>query len=127
MARVKIIPRIKRILHVPKTCCINIIYDPFLRYEKHKHVIQPGHLYLKRGDKVVFMTRGTAAKIFIPRADILFGIPKNSIIDVSGSGHSVAFNVQRNAPTGWYPYSSYCKNGNDFAEGGTSPGMIVDP
>ncbi len=103
---------------------IRIIHDPELQYEKFRHVIQPGHQYLRVGDTVIFETRGTAARIYIPRVKALFGID-DEWITVGQKGHSDEFTVQE-CPHEKYPYVVYCKDGNDFAEGGTSPAMIIE-
>ena len=103
---------------------VRIIHDPELRYEKFKHVVQPGHQYLRVGDTVIFTTHRTAVRIHIPRVQALFGI-ENEWIIVGKNGRSDEFTVQE-CPRGKYPFVVYCADGNDFAEGGTSPAMIVE-
>ncbi len=45
-------------------------------------------------------------------------------------GHDQATPVEKSyepSVPGIYPYAVYCKTGNDFAEGNTSPIMIIEP
>jgi len=104
---------------------IRIIHDPDLQYEKHRHAVQPGHQYLKAGDKVIFKTMRTAARIFFPKAEELFVEQKGHWISVDENGQSDPLTIKE-CPHGKYAYVAYCSNGEDFAEGGTSPRIIVE-
>ena len=103
---------------------IQIIHDPKHVYERYTHVVQPGHQYLRVGDKVIFTTHRTAARIHIPNIEALFGIDDKWIM-VEKNGQSDEFTVQE-CPRGKYPFVVYCPDGNDFAEGCTSPRMIIE-
>lgn len=103
---------------------IKIIHDPNLDYEKHKHVVQPGHQYVSRGDEIRFRTKNTTATVFIPKAMELFNL-KTQWINVDQNGHTETLIVQ-NCNLGKYAYAAYCDIGEDFAEGGTSPAVIVE-
>ncbi len=46
----------------------------------------------------------------------------NAGIGQAGAGRLESFPIP-----GIYPYAVYCENGNDFAEGNTSPIMIIEP
>ncbi len=118
--------------YAPRRYYINIIHDPDLKYEKYKYTVQPGHQHLDEGDTVVFKNRGNIrARINIPDGNLLFG-PGFIGFDLDPFQESPEFTVQNTATEGRYFYSVYCENGQGqdykgFAEGGTSPGMIVDP
>lgn len=111
--------------HTNPTHRIRIIYDPDLEYESHKHVVRPGHQYVSAGDKVIFKTMRTAARIFFPKAAELFVELKDNWITVEENDQSDPLTI-KDGSSGKYAYVAYCNNGEDFAEGGSTPRIIVE-
>lgn len=97
-------------------------------FEKALHTAQPGHLYARPGDTIQFVPRNTGVTIYIPNANQLFaGLSQDDLIIRLDPGqpsqpYSISYTDNRR-----FPYAVYCHDGNDFAEGGTSPAVIIDP
>ena len=105
---------------------VKIVSDPDLKHEKSKNAVQPGHLYLRRGDRVRFTALHSDAVVFIPHSQVLFGRDDPIIrLDKKGVSNEELV-VQAKVDRGRYPYAVFCKTGNDFAAGGSSPAMIVE-
>ena len=105
---------------------IQIIYEGMLLFEKHHQRVRPGQLYVRDGDEVFFSTRKTDIEIFFPQqTKELLKAPSN-VIKMKSIDPPVAFTIHK-SEEGKFPYAVYCKEGNDFAEGGSAPAMIVEP
>ena len=120
-----------------------------------KNVVWPPYVVVKQGEEVVFIAVNTDATVFFPKSGMLeadgtAAPPSLGPGKAKGKGITLAvgkkrgrIKVKKMAPLirlskdartkkdyplpGIYPYSVYCRDGNDFAEGNTSPIMIIEP
>jgi hypothetical protein len=113
-----------------------------------KSVVWPPVLVVKPGEEIQFKAVGTSATVFLPKPDAFRDVdalgapaaPTRSVVAVGAQG--VKIKVKGQAATalgasaasaagspapGIYPYAVYCKASNDFAEGNSSPVMIIEP
>ena len=103
-------------------------------------IVRPARVYVAPGDDVIFATEGTAVTICIPKAE-LFEIPeagatlgKMLTFEIGRGAHGsikikngkVAAELKRETKRIKCPYAVYCRDGDDFAEGASSPVMIID-
>jgi len=107
---------------------VQIIFDSRSVRKPRFAFTNPGRLHVKAGDSVEFGAENTNTTIWIPNAEELFGIREKPLIfDIKSGGKSETFTVMQDLPEGKeYPYAVYCENSNDFAEGNTSPRMIIE-
>jgi len=105
---------------------VQIIFDS--RSVRKPRFANPGRLGVKIGEEVIFEAENTNTTIWIPNANELFGTKGEYLIfDIKSGGESETFTVMQGLPEGKeYPYAVYCENSNDFAEGNTSPRMIIE-
>ncbi len=116
------------------THTIKIIYEPKgnLLFEKHPHKVRPGHLYVSLDDKVTFSSKKTKITIFLPEPTRQLLGTLDNLITLEATQSSDTFIIQKigNKEEGSegrrFPYAVYCEAGNDFAEGGSAPQMIVE-
>lgn len=115
------------------THTIKIIHDGKLLFEKHPNQVRPGNAYVSPGDKVIFSTRNTNIEIFLPPQTQYLLNASNNVIPITAPGKSQTFIIQNigsdekiGSPKRRFPYAVYCEAGNDFAEGGSAPQMIVE-
>jgi hypothetical protein len=105
---------------------IRIIYDDQKRHEKYKAVVVPGHCYVEPGDEIIFSTKETNAEITFPEIDKIF-TGKNSPIEIEMNSESGVFLVSDAVKShDEYPFAVYCKDRKVFAEGCTTPRIIID-
>ena len=108
---------------------IQFIFDEDSKIEKHKHMAHPGHQYVDPGDTIQFAPRNTDVKIFIPNSTDLFEGKSEEylVLEISKKELSEPFIVKDigDEDVKIFPYAVYCKEGNNFAEGGTSPAIII--
>lgn len=100
--------------------------------EDNKAVADPGSLPVFTGDTISINVTGTNAFLFFPDKN-LFGIQTAYIYN----GRKILLTVQEvrqsfqesddenDDEINRYPYAAYCDRVNDFAEGASSPFMIV--
>lgn len=95
---------------------------------KPEFVASPGKQHVKKSDTVMFMAQGTNSVIFIPNANQLFDISSNSLtIELKSGNQTQSYTISENVTIGDdFPYAVYCDEDNDFAEGGSSPRIIID-
>ncbi len=76
----------------------------------------------------MFLAQGTNGVIFIPNANRLFDTSSGSLtIELKSGNQTESFTVSDNVASGDdFPYAVYCDGDNDFAEGGSSPRIIID-
>jgi hypothetical protein len=120
-----------------------------------KNVVWPPYVFVQPGEVVIFKPVNTEGTVYLPRPEI-FDVASAAVASTAGgiklrvggsSGvASIRIKSQGSAAVGSavstavgiaplvaspapgvYPYSVYCKNANDFAEGNSSPVMIVEP
>jgi len=91
----------------------------------HKHFADPGVCYIEAGDKVVFCGVNTAVTVFIPKSPFVEGGRRNLVFSLKRREERVFVVGEKVREGDEYPYAVYCSNGNDFAEGGSPPRMIV--
>ena len=105
---------------------VQIIFDS--RSVRKPRFARPGRLGVKSGEEVIFEAKHTNTTIWIPNAKELFGDKREHLVfDIKSGGKSETFTVKQGLPKGKeYPYAVYCENSNDFAEGNTSPRMIIE-
>lgn len=118
---------------------------------RDRNVVWPPCVVLKPGEEVVFKSVNTAATVFLPRPELfavasgatataaaasaapgitlsLSGNAGGARIKIKGQPYAVGGgSAPGNPAPGVYPYAVYCKNANDFAEGNSSPVMIIEP
>jgi hypothetical protein len=97
---------------------------------QNKCTVHPANLQIERNEKVNFRVFGTEATIFVPN-NLLFDPKGNAVQVLTLADGQKSDNFSVNADTssvkdGAYPYAIYCKGVNDFAEGNSSPTMIVE-
>lgn len=96
------------------------------KFEKSEVTTQPGHLYLKRGDRIRFEALHSKVVVFIPEIKHLFD-GQDPIIRLDERGVSAEeLVVREDARAGKYPYAVYCRSKREFAVGCSSPAMIVE-
>lgn len=107
---------------------IQFIFDEKIQYEKFPQVTQPGHQYVHGEDTIQFAPRNTDTIIFIPNAkDLFVDIDDDYIvIPLAVNDPPQTFTIKHAENKRIFPYAVYCKRGNGFAEGGTSPAIIVE-
>ncbi|MBL7136264.1 MAG: hypothetical protein ISS81_06695 [Candidatus Marinimicrobia bacterium] len=104
---------------------VQIIFDS--RSVRKPRFARPGRLGVKSGEEVIFEAENTNTTIWIPNAEELFGRGEHLVFDIESGGKSETFTVMPRLRIGKeYPYAVYCENSNDFAEGNTSPRMIIE-
>ena len=111
---------------------VQIVFAPENKSPLKRLAVLPPLLYLHQGDSVVFSTKRTKAVFYIPNGTILFKMEPDSeeiiddglIINVEAGQSSPSYIVKEKE--GEFPYAVYCSAGNDFAEGYSSPKMIVE-
>jgi hypothetical protein len=108
-----------------------------------KNIVWPPVVVLDGDDTVEFHAVNTEATVFLKGALSFQGMAKRAELLEVPQRHILALkvkpNVRRKNPPGGltpegtealagvYPYSVYCDEGNDFAEGNSSPIMIIEP
>jgi len=107
---------------------IQYIHDPQSHLEKFPHSAQPGHQYVRAGDTIQFAPRNTDVIIIVPNADQLFQGQKNNylVLPLAENQLSQPFTIKAAENQNVFPYAVYCRSGNGFAEGGSSPEIIVE-
>ena len=94
---------------------------------QNRCTIHPANLQIQKGDKVNFRVFGSDATVFVPN-DLLLDRTGNpvQVLPLSDGVKSEDYTVKQGVTDGPYPYAIYCKEVNDFAEGNSSPTMIVE-
>ena len=116
-----------------------------------KNVVWPPYLVVKEGETVVFRAVNTSATIHLPKPAVLVDDTGNidtqtteGIVFQVGAGTRKRFKARKRDTKfknwlkakkltkeypirGAYAYSVYCQEGGDFAEGNSSPVMILEP
>lgn len=112
----------------PRNYLVQFIFDEKIQYEKYIHVVQPGHQYVHAGETIQFAPRNTDVIIFIPNAkDLFVGIDNDYIvITLTVNDPPPTFTIKHVKNKRVFPYAVYCKSGNGFAEGGSSPEIIIE-
>ena len=112
----------------PRNYLVQFIFDEEKRDERYRQVVQPCHTYVHADDTIQFAPRNTDVIIFIPNAkDLFVGIDTDyHIIKLAMNDQLPAFTIKHVKNKRIFPYAVYCKRGNDFAEGGSSPEIIVE-
>jgi hypothetical protein len=90
------------------------------------NVVTPGLLFVKNGDQIIFKTVGTAAEVWFPKIELLIkNLGKN--FDVDRNDEIGPYTVQTSEPRGTiFTYSVMCTETMQFAEGCSSPKMIIE-
>ncbi|MBN2030842.1 hypothetical protein JW824_11445 [bacterium] len=98
----------------------------------------PGHLKAHEGDRIKFFApQNTEVRIYIPNGTKLFSnVPDNMktpdyvMLQIPSGGEIELIVDKQDWEEGKeekiYPYAVYCAKENHFAEGGTSPGIIIE-
>jgi hypothetical protein len=108
-----------------------------------KNLVWPPVVVLDGGDTVRFRAVNTDATIFIEDAlsfegmterSELFKVPKKHVLDVKVKPEVIATEPPdgmtaegTQALAGIYPYSVFCSEGREFAEGNSTPVMLIEP
>lgn len=114
-----------------------------------KTMVWPPCVVVRPGEEVVFKCLNTPAAVFLPKPEIFtVGAALASTSTAAGVTMSLSSNqavgklkvkgetisvggkttyAPGSAAPGVYPYSAYCKSPNDFAEGNSSPVIIIEP
>ena len=91
----------------------------------HRHFAEPGHVHIEAGDEVVFCGVNTTVTVFIPKNPFVEGGRRDLVFSLKRRERKVFIVGEKVREGEEYPYAAYCRNGNDFAEGGSPPRMIV--
>jgi len=130
-------PEAKKKEEESKTVTVNVLcYNG-------KNIVWPPVAVVDGGDTVRFHAVNTDATIFIQSAlsfegmesdKELFELPKRHTLDlkvkpnVKADKSSADLSTEgQDAVGGVYPYSVYCKDANDFAEGNSNPMILIEP
>jgi hypothetical protein len=113
-----------------------------------KNVVWPPYVFVQPGEVVVFKPVNTEGTVYLPRPEIFEVASAAQVASTAGgiklrlggssgvasiriksqvSAAAGAAPLAASPAPGVYPYSVYCKNANDFAEGNSSPVMIIEP
>lgn len=100
--------------------------------EENKAIVEPGSLTVFTGDTISINVTGTNAFLFFPDKN-LFGIQtayiyngRKILLTVREVRQSFQGSDMENGDEiNRYPFAAYCDGINDFAEGASSPFMIV--
>ena len=95
--------------------------------EKNELHANPGTLYVSRYDSVRFTSKVTEGVLFFPKPDFFepYQGATERLINFDMSGQ-VELKINEKVPEGdETPYAYYCAIGNDFAEGDSSPRIII--
>lgn len=111
-----------------KTHMIQIRKRDQIESGKPEFVASPGRMHVKKSEKIMFQAQGTNAVIFIPNANKLLETNESTlIIDARSGKQTHSFTLSGNLSSGSdFPYAIYCDEDNDFAEGGSTPRIIID-
>ena len=136
-AKIKARPVAKKTTKVKKTETVYIISY------SGKNIVWPPVIVLDGGDAVKFRAVNTDAAVFFKGALSFEGMQNDEEILKVPKKHVLAMKVKpkvlkekppgglkpegKEAVAGIYPYSVFCSEGNDFAEGNSSPVMILEP
>jgi hypothetical protein len=85
--------------------------------------VRPAQRIAKPGQDVTFKAIRSDVTLFFPNP-ALFGCP-SARLD-SSNGREATLTVQNKVPRDVYPFAAYCDDLNDFAQGSSSPEMIVE-
>ena len=92
--------------------------------EGGKLYADPPTLWVSRYDSVRFTSKVTEGTLFFPKLDFFQGTNER-LIDFSMNGQ-VELQINEKVPEKEEtPYACYCAIGNDFAEGSSSPRIII--
>ena len=108
---------------------INFYHDSSTPKPEKPNLALPGVLHVNNGDLVTFHATNSDVLIFIPNANKLIkNAGKNIQISIRAGGSSKGFRIDigSNKTPLTFPYAVFCERGNDFAEGNSSPKIIVD-
>ena len=111
----------------PHEILINV--DKERKFSSKKHLALPGVLFVKKDDTVQFYAKNSIIHIFFPKANELFGLNKEEYvkkIDRGGKTEILTVKIKPLNNVLVYPYAVYCEDGGDFAEGNSSPKIIVE-
>jgi len=114
-----------------------------------KNLVWPPCLLVKPGEKVTFKVANPGTRIYFPEREIfdetgsqsLSDTGRGTMLNLGSDGMTLTVRSQPDLQTlasqvsgsasaqlpRVYPYSVYCSCGNDFAEGHSSPVMIIEP
>jgi hypothetical protein len=136
-AKIKARPIAEKTSRVNKTEAVHIISYA------GKNIVWPPVIVLDGGDTIRFRAVNTDATVFFKGALSFEGMQNDEEILKVPKKHVLAMKVKpkvlkkgpagglkpegTEAVAGVYPYSVFCSEGNDFAEGNSSPVMILEP
>lgn len=118
-----------------------------------KSVVWPPYAIVAEGDTVIFRAVNTAAQVSLPKPALLEDVTESVISKIDTTlGEVASFRIKKKgkrrfkirgkgdlgsiiAPEivrgydlpGAYPYSVYCEERGEYAEGGSSPVMLIEP
>ena len=113
-----------------------------------KNIVWPPCILVKPGEKLTFKVAAPGSRIYFPEREIfnetgtraVTAVGRGVMVNLGPTGTSLTVRPQGslqkmaskteeqvvNIPR-VYPYSVYCSCGNDFAEGHSSPVLIIEP
>ncbi len=114
-------------MRTPAIFQVRIIVDPARSPEKKTHVVLPGDLYVMGEDSVIFSTKNTAAQIWFPQIGEFFEGNPSPQLRIEAGSQAGPFVVKKKLPVGQiFAYAVFCENQGKFAEGNSSPTMIIE-
>jgi hypothetical protein len=114
----------------PTTHYVQFSFNPDEKEEKMKRLCKPQILYAKENELIRFIGKNTDVRIYIPEAHLLFkDSPANLLFPVKqGDERNTYTVIKRDSKLSKqeYAYAVYMENGRDFAEGNSTPKIIVE-
>jgi hypothetical protein len=97
--------------------------------DKSKGNVVPSPIFLKQGESFQFLSVNSNVTLFFPNLsifdkghEVIRLVPRDSVTVKITSQIDPAI-LERSR---YFPYAVFCDNANDFAEGNSSPSMIIE-
>jgi hypothetical protein len=113
-----------------------------------RNMVWPPCVLVKPGDEVIFKVAAPGSRLYFPEREVfketctrgMTAVGRGVMVNLGADGTALTVRSQgalqkmsgkakkqeENLPR-VYPYSVYCACGNDFAEGNSSPVLIIEP
>jgi hypothetical protein len=103
------------------------IHDLKIESKNGISYIVPGKIEVKRGDSLRFSAVNTDITLFMPYKEILeLSDGQNVQLHSIPADHDSMLYIRKDCSPGTYTYGVFCFRNDDFAEGHSSPQMIVE-
>jgi hypothetical protein len=103
------------------------IHELVIQCKNGKSLVTPGTIHVHAGDSLQIRTVNTDITLFMPYRNILESSASHNVrLRTIHSDQSKMLNIREDCSPGTYTYGVFCMKSRDFAEGGSSPRMIVE-